>query len=563
MRKRLSPLVLFMGLASSAWGQTGSQPIEFSGTTFRPQVHEIRGHQYYRADDPEVLSLLSRANVTAQWSSSGNTLFVFAPGRESYWTAGSDKAKINGKELKAPGLVTIEQGKQYIEPSALFYAMTTKSVPEHGGYTLYPVITEIAPNEAGFLLRSASKAKAKANMDGDVTVLSLDGFAWDGAEEITVGETHFEFDGGADEGTPLEIRVIPEPFNVAQLGGSTLLNETRINILPNFPGAEHAHDVTLKSLAAQQSEGLPMLVFDFDSGTKMHYVKDIEEGVLRVFIPRGSSEAGAFRSSDWPGVEISSFDTALYPVLEITIPLGKDKLEFVQLQDSPTTLALMRGPADQIEELASSGSVETPGWVNVHGTIVIDPGHGGSDPGCRNGSLGTREADVTLAISLYLADILRSQGWNVILTRETDRDVTYAGSPDMEELEARADVANSINADLFMSIHCNASVNTGATGTSIHWWKAEDYEFAQSLEYVLGSSIGLGQKGLIRDRFVVLRHAQMPAVLVETAFLTNSYEGSKLSDPQFQQVIARQLAGGLASYMQGRYASRGNGRSAE
>jgi N-acetylmuramoyl-L-alanine amidase len=106
-------------------------------------------------------------------------------------------------------------------------------------------------------------------------------------------------------------------------------------------------------------------------------------------------------------------------------------------------------------------------------------------------------------------------------------------------------------------------VNTDAQGTSIHWWKAEDYEFAQSLEHVLGSTVGLGQKGLIRDRFVVLRATRMPAVLVETAFLTNSYEGAKLSDPAFQKVIAQQLAGGLASYMQGRYASRGQGRPAE
>ncbi|HIB66496.1 MAG TPA: N-acetylmuramoyl-L-alanine amidase [Phycisphaerales bacterium] len=64
-------------------------------------------------------------------------------------------------------------------------------------------------------------------------------------------------------------------------------------------------------------------------------------------------------------------------------------------------------------------------------------------------------------------------------------------------------------------------------------------------------------KGLIRNRFVVLRHAEMPSVLVETAFLTNPSEGAKLSDPEFQKVIAQQLAGGLANYMRGAYASRG------
>ncbi len=279
-----------------------------------------------------------------------------------------------------------------------------------------------------------------------------------------------------------------------------------------------------------------------------------------MLIPNGTADDSSFKSSEWPGLEVNSFDTPLYPVLEVSLPLGSEALEFVTLEDAPTSLALLRGPVGQVNDLANTGSMDTPGFTNIRGTIVIDPGHGGSDSGCVNRSLGVREADVTLAISLYLADVLRAQGWNVILTRETDRDVTYAGSPDMMELQARSEVANRINADLFMSIHCNASVGSAAKGTSIHWWKAEDFEFAQSLEFVLGTTIGLGQKGLIRDRFAVLRHANMPSVLVETAFLTNPVEGAKLADPEFQKLIATQLAGGLAQYMQGRYASRGTVR---
>jgi N-acetylmuramoyl-L-alanine amidase len=263
------------------------------------------------------------------------------------------------------------------------------------------------------------------------------------------------------------------------------------------------------------------------------------------------------RSADWEGLEVATVQTSLYPVLEITIPSKGSNFEFVQVQESPTSLALLRGKGDQVNSVASTGSVSTPDWMNIRGTIVIDPGHGGSDPGCVNRALGTREADVTLQICKNLAEILRGQGWKVVLTRETDRDVTYAGSPDRMELEARSGIANEIGADLFMSVHCNASVNSGSYGSSIHWWKAEDYAFAQSLEPTLGTAIGLGQQGLIRNRFVVLRHAQMPSVLVETAFLSNPREGAMLSDPKFQKVIAQQLAGGLANYMRGAYASRG------
>lgn len=558
--RRLSSLVLFLTLATSVWAQTASQVIEFSGSTFRPQIHEIRGQKFYRADDPEVLSLISRSNVNAQWSSSGRTLFAFAPGRETYWTAGSELAKINGKEQKAPGLVEIEDGHQYIEPSALFFALATKGVATSNGYQLFPVITEVATGDSGFLLRGATKSRPKAQSDDSSTYLTLEGFAWDGAEKMTVGDTDFEFKGGADKGSALEIRITPEPFMKAQLAGSTLLNETKVQVVPNFPGAKKGREIELKSLTADRSEGLPMLVFEFGSSAKMHYAKDSKRGRVRILIPNGSYLGADFKSSEWPELEITTFDTPTYPVLEVSLPLGKEALEFVTLEDAPTSLALIKGPTGQVNDLASTGSIDTPGFTNIHGTIVIDPGHGGSDSGCVNRSLGVRECDVTLAISLQLADVLRAQGWNVVLTRETDRDVTYAGSPDMMELQARSEVANKLNADLFMSIHCNASVGSGANGTSIHWWKAEDYEFAQSLEFVLGTTIGLGQKGLIRDRFAVLRHANMPSVLVETAFLTNPNEGAKLADPEFQRLIATQLAGGLAQYMQGRYASRGTVR---
>lgn len=554
--RRFTTLVLFLSLTVSTWAQSKNHTLEFDGETFRPQVYEINGQVYYSADDQEVLSLLSQSNVTAQWSSSGNTMFVFAPGRESYWTAGSDKAKINGKEQPAPGLVRIEQGKRYIQPQALFYAAAIKGVEKAQGYSLFPVITEVAKADSGFLLRSASKARAKADVTETATDVTLNGFAWDGAPKFLLDDTQFEIRGGADKGQSLVVHVTPKAFQVVKLAGSTLLNETRLELQPNFPGAEMSREVALTSLRSESSEGLPMLVFDFDAGTKLHYLQDEKEKVVRIFVPKAEYEGSEFRSSDWPGVKVSTVQTSLYPVLEITVPI-QENLEFVQIEDAPTTMALMRGPKGKVEGLASSGSVETPGWMNVRGTIVIDPGHGGSDPGCVNRSIGTREADVTLKIALNLAEILRSQGWTVKLTRESDRDVTYAGSPDMMELEARADVANNMGADLFVSIHCNASVGAGANGSSIHWWKTEDYEFAQSLEYVLGPTIGLGHKGLIRDRFVVLRHSKMPSVLIETAFLTNPSEGAKLSDPEFQKVIARQIAGGLASYMQGRYASRG------
>lgn len=553
--RRVTSFIMLLMLATQVWAETHT--IDYAGMQFEPTVHKIDGRTFYNTDDKEVLRLLGRANITANWSSTGHTLFAFAPGRESYWTVGSKRATVNGREMDAPGLLIVKDGERYIEPSGLFYALATKGAETADGYELVPVITQVAQSETGYLLRSATKAKPEAYESGDSTVFTLKGFAWDGEKSLVMGDTRFEFQGGADKGEPLEVTVTPRPFYTAIAGGSTLLGETKLDVVPNFPGAEHAQEVSLLNLNATESGGNPMLMMEFDRGTKVHYLKNESNGNLTLYIPKASFEGSAFRSRDWQGVEIASYQTALYPVMEITIPGDRGTgYEFVNIEGEANTIALMKGRG--LEQLATTGSVETPGWMNVRGTIVIDPGHGGSDPGCVNRALGTREADVTLAICLHLAEILRAEGWNVILTRETDRDVTYAGSPDRMELEARSGVANNIGADLFMSVHCNASVSSASYGSSIHWWKAEDYAFAQALEPVLGPAIGLGRKGLIRDRFVVLRHSTMPAVLVETAFLSNPSEGAKLSDPGFQKVIAQQLAGGLANYMRGVYASRNN-----
>jgi len=544
---------MFFILATHALAET--EVVKFNGWTFEPEVHTLDGKAFYKTEDEEVLRLLGSANISAQWSSSGHTLFAFAPGRESYWSVGASTVKVNDREVKAPGRIVVRDGERYIEPSALFYALATRGARNQEGYKLYPVITQVTQSETGFLLRSASKAKPEVLESGPSTTFAVEGFAWDGPSEVTMGETLFEFKGGADQNSPLLVTVTPPTYYTADYGGSTLLNETKIDVLPDFPDAEYASEVTLQSLTAHYNDREPMLLLEFDGGAKAHYLKDEVSGDLTVYVPKARFAAEVFKSKDWPGVEVSTYNTALYPVLEIKIPAREDEFEFVQVEDSPTSVALLRG--DVSEKLASMGTVSTPGWMNVRGTIVIDPGHGGSDPGCINRALGTREADVTLKICKYLATILRNQGWNVVLTRETDRDVTYAGSPDRMELEARSGIANEMKADLFMSVHCNASVNSASYGSSIHWWKAEDYAFAQALEPVLGNAIGLGQKGLIRNRFVVLRHAEMPSVLVETAFLTNPAEGAKLSDPEFQKVIAEQLAGGLANYMRGSYAARG------
>jgi N-acetylmuramoyl-L-alanine amidase len=200
--------------------------------------------------------------------------------------------------------------------------------------------------------------------------------------------------------------------------------------------------------------------------------------------------------------------------------------------------------------LSGSGSTECSYSSRGQGrTICIDPGHGGSDRGAYNSTYGIAEKDVTLEISKRLAALLRQNGWKVVITRVSDRDVTYAGSPDKDELGARTQVAHCSNADLFVSIHINASMNKQANGVSTHWYKSIDQSLAQEIQFQLIEKTGRRDRGTPRDRFFVLRTAEMPSVLVEAGFISNDEEAGLLQNEEYLQRIVQGIANGLGIYV--------------
>lgn len=191
-----------------------------------------------------------------------------------------------------------------------------------------------------------------------------------------------------------------------------------------------------------------------------------------------------------------------------------------------------------------------PGVANGNGRVIcIDPGHGGSDCGALNRALNIYEKDVTLDISLRLRKILAARGWHVVLTRTTDRDLTYPGSSASEELSARVRVAHAFHADLFVSIHCNSSANPSASGSSTHYYKNSDRVLAGALHPKLLDSTGTTDRGIVRNRFYVLAHCKLPSVLIETAFISNPTDGRKLADADLRQKIAEAIADGVQVYV--------------
>lgn len=179
--------------------------------------------------------------------------------------------------------------------------------------------------------------------------------------------------------------------------------------------------------------------------------------------------------------------------------------------------------------------------------IVIDPGHGGSDRGTMHG--GLEEAVLTLDMAKRLRDILVSRGWQVKLTHDTDTDVYAPNADAHQELQARADVANNAGARLFVSVHVNAYINAGPSGTTCYISKPDDVAFARIVETHLAAD-GTKDDGVIKSRMYVTLHTRMPAVLVETAFLTNPGDYALISSPAWRQKVAQELADAIGQYTQ-------------
>ena len=198
--------------------------------------------------------------------------------------------------------------------------------------------------------------------------------------------------------------------------------------------------------------------------------------------------------------------------------------------------------------LIPSGPVQIPELTPYQGpkiygsgTVVIDPGHGGSQRGTKS-VLGHKEKDVNLKIAHKVTANLRQAGVDVLMTRESDMTVS---------LEARAALSNRVNADLFVSIHCDWIGDSMHKGFTIYRARSASWgskKAGRILENHL-SNAGIPSKGVRSEDFRVLVQTNGPAVLVECGYMSNYDEAALLVDPWYQNKIARAIADGILEYL--------------
>ena len=196
----------------------------------------------------------------------------------------------------------------------------------------------------------------------------------------------------------------------------------------------------------------------------------------------------------------------------------------------------------------NSGTYHTKGGIKGK-IITIDPGHGGSDPGAVSNK-GTYEKTITLSMAKKLKADLEKMGAKVYLTRSTDTDVSEPYADDEVELQARVDIAEKYQSDLFISLHINASVNKKASGISTYYYPKNNYDIklANCIHKQLTSNFGLTDMGAREANFYVTKRCYMPAVLMELGFITNSKEEKTISGNWFQDKAMGLVAKGIEDY---------------
>lgn len=230
-------------------------------------------------------------------------------------------------------------------------------------------------------------------------------------------------------------------------------------------------------------------------------------------------------------------------VRDISVERGRNETEITIRFRRGVVYSVLSRPQDQVISIQAIRNEEV---LPQNTTIVVDAGHGGKDPGAVSGS--TREKDINLQTAFKLRDALLSRGYNVIMTRDTDVFI---------DLYSRPRIANENNADLFISLHANATLSSSINGLEILYCPSygsdkkidDQFPFAEFVYNSILQQTGRTGRGIIkRPELVVLRETEMPAVLVETGYMTNPTELALVVSDHYQSQVVQGIANAVDNY---------------
>ena len=218
------------------------------------------------------------------------------------------------------------------------------------------------------------------------------------------------------------------------------------------------------------------------------------------------------------------------------------------LQLSSSSGPVVRNPATNTPP-SSNPNTQNPVTNRGRGVVVIDAGHGGPDVGAT--ANGLYEKDIALAISQRLGNALEKMGYTVVYTRTDDSEI---------DLEPRVQIAEDSKANVFVSIHLNSLESRSETVNGVETYFAPGSTSGEALaravhEEIIGAT-NANDRGVRSARFYVIRKTSMPAILIETGFITSPEESSNLNTPNYQQKMADAIARGVDAFLKGKVNQR-------
>ncbi|MEM8501793.1 MAG: N-acetylmuramoyl-L-alanine amidase [Cyanobacteria bacterium P01_D01_bin.1] len=240
-------------------------------------------------------------------------------------------------------------------------------------------------------------------------------------------------------------------------------------------------------------------------------------------------------SPDWDiaahegGITVLPKDVAITSVPDNGNPAGTTEAY-------ASTLATANRQAEQVDPNA------LPTVPNGRFTVVLDPGHGGRDPGAV-GIGGLQEKQVVNDVTPQVAALLRSQGVNVVLTRDSDYEL---------DLAPRVQIAERANATIFVSIHANAisMSRPDVNGLETFYASAAGQRLANTVHASVLAEMGMRDRRVRSARFYVIRNTSMPAILVETGFVTGAEDAPNLANPAWRERMSVAIARGILLHLQ-------------
>ena len=253
--------------------------------------------------------------------------------------------------------------------------------------------------------------------------------------------------------------------------------------------------------------------------------------------------------------------TAYRVVMDLGKVGGGSKNSGIDFNPQPKTDTSGSNNTNKSETVGTPPSVTTPSGTTTEPAftpglkgkiIALDAGHGGSDTGAI-GPTGVTEKGVTLRVAKALQKLLQAEGATVLMTRTTDTEVSpkKANASDVEELQARCDVGNDGNADIFISMHMDSFTNSTPSGTTGYYYTKGSKASQRLAQYVsegVVTALGTGNRGTKSCNFYVVKHTDMPATLVEMAFISNDKEEKLMNSEAGINRAAEGILNGLRRF---------------